>query len=35
MNRLDEEIVLLGVLDRTNTIMIPVLTDLTYRILAS
>jgi len=35
MGRLEEEIVLLGVLYRINTIMIPVLTDLIHRILAS
>jgi len=35
MDQLEEEIVLLGVLDRINTIMIPVLRDLTHRTLAS
>jgi hypothetical protein len=35
MDQLEEEIVLFGILDRTNTIMIPVLTDLTHQTLAS
>jgi hypothetical protein len=33
MDQLEEETVLFGVLDRTNTILIRVLTDLTHRTL--